>query len=88
MRELEPELVDKTRVLRKSEWLGFPPIATSAKRSGTPVIKALSKALLEMNQSSQGRNVLDMLKLTGFSGPREDVFDGIAQKVALLRGVL
>lgn len=88
MRELEPELVSKTRVLRKSEWLGFPPIATSRKNADSPAIQALSRALLEMNQSSQGRKVLDMLKLTGFSEPRQDVFEGIAKKVAMLRGVL
>ncbi|ADZ70761.1 PhnD/SsuA/transferrin family substrate-binding protein [Polymorphum gilvum] len=88
MRDLEPELVGRTRILRKSEWLGFPPIATSARRAGTPVIRALAKALLDMTRSDQGRKVLDMLRLSGFGAPQDHLFDGIAAKVALLRGGL
>ncbi|MDZ7601259.1 MAG: PhnD/SsuA/transferrin family substrate-binding protein [Hoeflea sp.] len=88
MLELEPELVSQTRVLRRSKWLGFPPIATSRAMAGTAKTRVLQKALLEMAANPQGREVLDLLRLTGFEMPREAEFDGIADMVARLRGVL
>ena len=88
MQEIEPELVGGTRVLRKSEWLGFPPIATSRALAGSEDVRKLRTALLQMTSSDEGRHVLDMLKLTGFGEPNERDFDGIAAKMAALRGVL
>jgi len=88
MLELEPALVSQTRVLRRSEWLGFPPIATSRKMAGTEKNLVLQKALVEMAANPQGREVLGMLRLTGFEMPQEKVFEGIARMVDRLRGVL
>tara|TARA_R110002020_G_scaffold24424_4_gene80429 strand:+ start:1278 stop:2171 length:894 start_codon:yes stop_codon:yes gene_type:complete len=88
MLELEPELVSQTRVLRRSKWLGFPPIATSRAMAGTAKTRVLQKALIEMAANPQGREVLDLLRLTGFEMPEESAFDGIADMVARLRGVL
>lgn len=88
MRELEPDLVERTNVIRKSEWLGFPPIATSRQYFGKPAIKALKRSFLAMHASEQGRHVLRLLKLTSFADPDEKWFDGIAAKVAALRGEL
>ncbi|MDF1606688.1 PhnD/SsuA/transferrin family substrate-binding protein [Hoeflea sp. YIM 152468] len=88
MREIEPDLVNRTRPLRKSEWLGFPPIATSRVLSHSPRIEALTKALLSMAEKPEGERVLRMLRLTGFEAADPSIFDGIAAKVALLRGVL
>jgi len=88
MREIEPDLVERTRPLRKSEWLGFPPIATSKVLSHSPRIEALTKALLSMAEKPEGERVLSMLRLTGFESADPSIFDGIAVKVALLRGVL
>jgi phosphonate transport system substrate-binding protein len=88
MREIEPELVRRTRPLRKSEWLGFPPVATSKALSGSRRIGALTGALLSMAEKPEGRRVLEMLRLTGFTASDEGIFDGIAAKVAMLRGVL
>lgn len=88
MLEIEPELVTRTRVLRRSEWLGFPPVATSKKFAGTARVQALQMALVDMASNAQGRTVLDLLKLTGFEMPNETIYDGIADMVAKLRGVL
>lgn len=88
MLELEPELVSQTRVLRRSKWLGFPPIATSRRMAGTKKTLVLQKALVEMASNPQGREVLTLLRLTGFVMPQESAFDGIADMVAALRGVL
>jgi phosphonate transport system substrate-binding protein len=38
MRETEPELVRQTRIVRQSEWLGFPPVASPKSLSGDPRI--------------------------------------------------
>lgn len=88
MSEIEPELVGRTRILRRSEWLGFPPIAANKRIAGSAKINALSEALLTMNASGGGREVLDMLRLTGFSLPGAEIFDTIAAKVDALRDVL
>lgn len=88
MREIEPELVRRTRPLRKSEWLGFPPVAAGKAAMQSPRIDALTRALLSMDEKPEGRRVLDMLQLTGFGAHDPEIFDGIAAKVAMLRGVL
>ncbi|MBU0585575.1 MAG: PhnD/SsuA/transferrin family substrate-binding protein [Alphaproteobacteria bacterium] len=88
MREIEPDLVNRTRPLRKSEWLGFPPVATSKALAHSRRIDALTRALLSMAQSQEGQRVLGMLRLTGFENADPSIFDGIATKVAMLRGVL
>ncbi len=88
LRDLEPDLVGPTRIVRKSEWLGFPPVATSKKNAIDPSIISLKQALLTMEQSDQGKHVLDMLKLTGFAEPDDKWYDGIAAKVDALRGIL
>lgn len=88
MREIEPDLVNRTRPLRKSEWLGFPPIATSKALASSPRIEALSRALVSMSDKPEGQRVLNMLRLTGFEVTGPDIFDGIAAKFAMLRGVL
>jgi len=88
LRETEPELVTRTRVLRKSELLGFPPVATSRAMASSPAIAALKQALLKMRDTADGRRVLHELRLTGFVEVDASVYDGIAAKVVKLRGVL
>lgn len=88
LREREPSLANKTRILRKSELLGFPPVATSRALASTPSIAALKSALLKMQELEQGRKVLNELGLTGFTDAPPSIFDGIAAKVTKLQGVL
>lgn len=88
MREREPDLVKRTRVIRKSEWLGFPPIATSRAYARKPSLLLLKRALLTMEETEKGRSVLELLKLTSFAEPERKWYAGISQKVAALRGVL
>lgn len=88
MKAIEPELVDKTKVIRKSEWLGFPPIATSRQNADSDVITALRAALLVMNDHESGRKVLEMLRLTGFVKTGPELYDSIGAKVASLNGLL
>jgi phosphate/phosphite/phosphonate ABC transporter binding protein len=86
MAELEPELTGKTRILRKSEELGFPPVACLRNNRDAPQIASLRKALLEMRTDDEGRQVLNLLKLDGFAEEPESLFNLIAAKMELVRG--
>lgn len=85
MQELEPELTGQTRVLRASEWLGFPPIASAKSAAGSPPTLMLRDALLAMGSDPLGRQVLSMLRLDGFAAAQAGLYDGIAGLVAQLR---
>lgn len=85
MQELEPELTRRTRVLRASEWLGFPPIASARATAGSPETQMLGNALLAMSTDPLGREVLSMLRLDGFTAAGPDLYAGIAGMVDELR---
>ena len=63
----EPALTYGTRILRRSQWLGFPPVATTTSRRGTAEVGAIRNALLTMPASEQGRAMLKMLELDAFT---------------------
>jgi phosphonate transport system substrate-binding protein len=81
--ELEPALTQDLAILRRSEWLGFPPIAAPARESVPGRTMVLREAFQSMAQSAEGRIVLSLLKLDGFVPMQPSLFDGIAEKVAL-----
>jgi phosphonate transport system substrate-binding protein len=82
--ELEPNLTESTRVLRASEWLGFPPIAAPKLPVDEARLSALTKALWGMDKDDEGRLVLKMLRLDGFGAEDSASFDAIASKAALV----
>jgi phosphonate transport system substrate-binding protein len=85
LRETEPDLVGRTRIIRQSELLGFPPIACAAAEAQSPAISRLQEALVSMPANAHGRSVLAMLRLDGFSVEKPELFDGIAAKMRLVR---
>lgn len=85
MREIEPDLVNRTRIVRRSEWLGFPPIASPKSLAGDARIASLRQALLSMSDDAQGRMVLQLLRLDGFVDADASLFDTIAAKVEAVR---
>jgi len=87
MRDMEPALTARTRVLHRSEPLGFPPVAAARARSGDRRTEALARALLSMHEDPLGQRVLALLRLDGFVPSEPRLFDPIAVKVALLRRV-
>ena len=87
VREVEPALVRSTQVIRKSEWLGFPPIACPRSIAGSEVIAALKAGLLAMHGDPTGRRILGMLRLDGFATGEAGLFDGIAEKARLVEGL-
>lgn len=83
--EIEPNLVEKVRVVRRSELLGFPPIACPRSLAETSSVRALQQALLDMQRAEEGRAILNILKLDGFVPGAPSLFDGIAEKVRQVR---
>jgi phosphonate transport system substrate-binding protein len=85
MAEIEPELTGRTEIVRRSEWLGFPPIACPRSLAGSDVVLALKQALLGMASDDDGRRVLSLLRLDGFSNEEASLFDAIAAKMLAVR---
>jgi phosphonate transport system substrate-binding protein len=81
---IEPLLTKRTRILRRSELLGFPPIAAPRSPVDEVRLSALTKALLTMHSDPDGRAVLDMLRLDGFAAEEPTLFNTIAAKAALV----
>lgn len=84
MARREPQLVEQTRVIRKSEWLGFPPVACTKASVGNEKIEALIEAFKDMEKTTEGRSVLSLLGLDAFGTFPPSLYDGIAEKVALV----
>ncbi len=82
--ELEPELAARTRILRRSGWLGFPPIAAPRIAVDNERLERLSTALLNMALDEDGRAILAMLRFDGFVREDADLFDPIAAKAAIV----
>ncbi len=80
VRDIEPELTNRTRVVRKSELLGFPPVAANIRLRDTPTVRKIAEALNTMAESDTGRALLKTLRLDGFTPGGMDLFAGIARK--------
>ena len=87
MATLEPELTSGTKVIRKSELLGFPPVASLARQANDVNVEMIRHALLVMKDDPEGRDVLSMLRLDGFSEEPQNLFDPIAAKMRLVRSL-
>lgn len=85
LQDTEPELVKSTRILTKSEWLGFPPIACSSAQRETEPTRLVQKALIDMEGDESGRAVLSLLRLDGFRVEAPELFDPIAVKMNQVR---
>lgn len=87
MASLEPELTSRTRVIRKSELLGFPPVACLAAQANSTDVILIRKALLSMSDDPEGRSILSLLKLDGFAEEPQNLYDPIAEKMQLVRSL-
>jgi phosphonate transport system substrate-binding protein len=87
LQEVEPALTANTRVLRRSELLGFPPVACNAGLADAPRTAAIAKALISMPDDPTGRAVLAELRLDGFTPGSTALFAAIAEKYRLVRAL-
>ncbi|WP_439575704.1 substrate-binding domain-containing protein [Phreatobacter sp.] len=84
MTETEPELTTRTRVVWRSDWMGFPPVATSAGNLRDERVARLQTGLRNMAADPLGQRVLGLLRLDGFALADADLFRSIAHRVALV----
>ena len=87
MSEIEPDLTGRTRAVRKSEWLGFPPIACAKTAERSDLVADIRRALVAMGEDQGGRKVLNLLRLDGFTPGDAGLFDGIAHNYELVRSL-
>lgn len=87
MASIEPDLTARTKVIRKSELLGFPPVACIAGQTASTDVELIRHALLAMRDDPEGRSVLSLLRLDGFSEEPQSLFDPIAAKMRLVRSL-
>ncbi len=80
MQEREPELIDRTRIVYRSEKLGFPPIVGLKSATDTALAKAISAAFIDMPAHPVGRQVLSILALDGFTSADPDLYRGTREK--------
>ncbi|WP_297772301.1 PhnD/SsuA/transferrin family substrate-binding protein [uncultured Roseovarius sp.] len=82
--KVEPDLTARTRVIGKSEWLGFPPVCARKDIADAEPVQALRGALMGLSRSEPGRAALAALQLDGFQEAPKGIFDGIAARMRLL----
>jgi phosphonate transport system substrate-binding protein len=83
----DPSWTSATRVVRKSEPYGIPPLVASS--SFSPELKErVTKLVLTMHEDPDGRQILQKLMIDRFVAPREEWYDSIRrleQAVSALR---
>ncbi len=80
----EPDLTTRTRVIGRSEWLGFPPFVALSDRMQESGVIACGAALRGLSDTNEGQMALKLLFLDGVASANQSLFDGIAARMALL----
>jgi len=83
----EPDLTKNTKVIAKSEWLGFPPVCARRDRMADPEVMAFRQAVLDFDTTPEGRTALALLQLDGMAVADRTLFDGIAQRMRVYAGM-
>ncbi len=73
-----PSLTSGTRVIRKSEPYGIPPVVASSTLV-TDVKESVRKTLISMHEDPEGKKILKELMIDRFVPPREEWYDSIRQ---------
>lgn len=80
----EPDLTGRTKVIARSEWLGFPPFVARRDRTSDLGVSACQSALLQLSETEEGRAALERLYLDGVIPGEDRLFDGIAARMAAM----
>jgi phosphonate transport system substrate-binding protein len=83
-----PTVTNATRVIRKSDPYGTPPLVAS-KSLPTEVKERIGRLLLSMHEDPKGKRILDQLMIDRFIKPSDDWYEGIremSRKSTLSRG--
>jgi len=81
---VESSLTERTRIVTRSEWLGFPPFAARSDRASDRVVQRFGEALRGLEASEAGRDALRLLFLDRVQEGNPSLFDGIAARMAEL----
>ena len=73
---IKPALTARTRVVRKSEWYGFPPLVTRTDLPASEFAR-LRAVLMGMGDDPAGRRLLAEMNLDGFGNDGPRIFDGV-----------
>ena len=82
----EPELTKATRIVRKSDKFGFPPIVSN-KMSNSKDVMEMNKVLIQMEQDPDGRDLLKRLNIDGFTIAKPELYYGIAEMAKIVEQV-
>lgn len=82
--QVEPALTGRTRIVSRSEWLGFPPFAARADRADNPELKHFGQVLRNLGTTTVGNAALDLLYLDRIIDGDAALFDGIALRMSEL----
>jgi len=78
---VEPDLTQRTKVIARSEELGFPPFVARRERMEHEDILALRSTLLSLATTTLGKATLELLQLDGIVPGDLALFDGIRQRM-------
>lgn len=79
---VEPSLTGRTRIVARSEWLGFPPFAARADRVESPPLQQFGEVLRSLETTPAGNEVLQLLFIDRIIAGQASLFDGIATRMA------
>lgn len=85
MNSTKPDMTARTRVIRKSEMLGFPPVACNKSARNSKTTRLITEALISMPEDNLGREVLATLHLDGFQPGSDSLFKGIASLYEIVK---
>ncbi len=84
----EPDLTKNTKVIAKSEWVGFPPFCARKDRMQEPRIQTFQRALFALERLETGRQALDLLQFDAVRPAEPELFAGIAERMRDLETLL
>jgi phosphonate transport system substrate-binding protein len=84
--QVEPDLTARTKVIGRSEKLGFPPFVTRKDHITGRSVDLLRTALFDLAASPDGKAALDLLQLDGIAAGELHLFDGIRARMRDVQG--
>lgn len=79
--QVEPELTARTKVIARSEKLGFPPFVTRKDHVATQSVNLLRRALFDLAVTPDGQAALKLLQLDEVTEGDVSLFDGIRARM-------
>jgi phosphonate transport system substrate-binding protein len=83
--EKNPAFTSKTRVIKKSEPYGIPPLVAS-KALATESKERIRQILFSMHQDQEGKRILTELMIDRFIAPQEEWYDNLRQMYRQMAG--